>query len=197
MRTGTAMSLVGLLGLLSCSHTNAPTQVPQANNQPPPAKQTPTTPASVHATQTTVVFPTSPAETKAELRPPSATTPTVLSSLTVSGPQQTAENFLVAAFTLNEQALRAVTHPSYQNAAVSLWIAATDDYTNPGTTIASIVEAAPIILASKVISNAAGQARVAVFVDSDDLAVAALPYTVELIEYGGRWVVLDAGLPTR
>jgi hypothetical protein len=44
---------------------------------------------------------------------------------------ETAETFLAAALSLDELRLRAVSHPAYADHAVTLWIAATDDYANP------------------------------------------------------------------
>lgn len=76
-----------------------------------------------------------------------------------------------------------LSHPSYAEAAGRLWIS----------------EGGPsdqAILAAKVLTLAAGHARVAVFVDAGDLVLAALPYTVELTQDPTTrlWSVIDAGL---
>lgn len=130
--------------------------------------------------------------------PASPGAPATAAETTASDPSSIAQAFIVAAFTLNEPALRTLSSPTYADQAVRLWITPTDDFGTPANAPLPIgtAEPAPRILATKILVNAAGQARVAVFVDADDLAVAALPYTVDLIDIGVTWRVIDAGLPT-
>lgn len=100
-------------------------------------------------------------------------------------PVTTATQFLRAALDADAAGLGALTHPAYRETAQTLWITAAGP---SGQTI----------LATKLLDNAAGHARVAVFVDAGDVVLAALPYVVELIQdpTDGRWLVTDAGLET-
>ena len=98
-------------------------------------------------------------------------------------PVQVATSFLRAALDADQRTLTELTHPSYSDAAQRLWVSDSGPSTQA-------------ILAAKVLTLAAGHARVAVFVDAGDLALAALPYTVELTQNPttGLWSVIDAGL---
>jgi hypothetical protein len=116
--------------------------------------------------------------------------------LTNADPQQSAKAFITAALNLDAAKLRALTDPSYSERAIAEWIAPTDDFGATTNSTLTQPETAPTILATKLLSNAAGQARVAVFVDSNDLAVAALPFVVQLVERNAQWFMLDATLPT-
>ena len=98
-------------------------------------------------------------------------------------PVQVATSFLRAALDADPVTLTGLTHPSYSDAARRLWISDSGPSNQA-------------ILAAKVLTLAAGHARVAVFVDAGDLTLAALPYTVELTHdpATGLWLVIDAGL---
>jgi hypothetical protein len=152
---------------------------------------------------------TAPSRTAPNTTPPTAAAPTELSAtlvvastavavLTGNDPQQAAQEFIQAALDRDPQKLRALSDPSYREQAVEVWIAPTDDFgvAPPPPAQTQPPEPAPNILATKLLTNAAGQARVAVFADSNDLAVAALPFIVQLIDHNGQWLVLDASLPT-
>jgi hypothetical protein len=96
---------------------------------------------------------------------------------------QVGTSFIRAALDANEPTLRALTHPSYAHTAVTLWI------NGAGPT-------GQAIIATKAINQSAGHARIAVFVDSNDLTIAALPFTVDLLQNPATntWTVIDAGL---
>ena len=96
---------------------------------------------------------------------------------------QVATSFVRAALDADRRTLTELTHPSYSDVARRLWIS--DSGPSNQT-----------ILATKLLTLAAGHARVAVFVDAGDLILAALPYTVELTQdpATGLWLVIDAGL---
>ena len=98
-------------------------------------------------------------------------------------PVQVATSFPRAALDADPVTLAQLTHPSYSDAAQRLWVS--DSGLSNQT-----------ILATKLLTLAAGHARVAVFVDAGDLALTALPYTVELTQdpATGLWSVIDAGL---
>jgi hypothetical protein len=149
---------------------------------------------------TQVVTPTTTLTTSSSTTPTGlpAASPAPLASLASADPQRTARAFIEAALSLDDEKLRALSDPSYREQAVSVWIAPTDDFgeTPAGPEVTQEPEAAPDILATKLLTNAAGEARVAVFLDSNDLAVAALPFVVQLVERNGQWFVLDASLPT-
>jgi hypothetical protein len=199
MRQTPVLLLVAMLLITGCSskrriNTSGNDTTPKEEVSAPTATEPPTTlPATSPTPDTTTTGNSTPATTNA-----TSTTVKSTPTTTSTDPQQTAEAFIVAAFTLNETALRALSTPAYADQAVNLWITPTDDFGAPPTNSPATTtpEPAPRILATKVLVNAAGQARVAVFVDAEDLAVAALPYTVDLIENNGVWLVLDAGLPT-
>jgi hypothetical protein len=203
--------LTAALLLPACSHQRIN---PSTNNTPT------TTALQPSAIQPTALQPTaaSTAQTTAQPSGPAPASDTTTTTATAvpatplaatpapqtapanvnTGPEQTAQAFIVAAFTLNEASLRSLSTLSYADQAVKLWITPTDDFgaTPTGEPANTAPEPAPRILATKVLANAAGQARIAVFVDAENLAVAALPYTVDLLQTNGVWRVFDAGLPT-
>ena len=139
-------------------------------------------PVPTSAPQTELPSSTSPTPSSA---PHSSTgePATALTTHPTSDPVQVATLFLRAALDADPVTLAQLTHPSYSDAAQRLWISDSGPSNQA-------------ILAAKVLTLAAGHARIAVFVDAGDLILAALPYTVELTQNPatGLWSVIDAGL---
>ena len=135
--------------------------------------------------------------TSPETGPPSSTSPkpssaphnttgdptAALTTHPTSDPVQVATSFLRAALDADQRTLAQLAHPSYSDTARRLWISDSGPSNQA-------------ILAAKMLTLAAGHARVAVFVDAGDLILAALPYTVELTQNPatGLWLVIDVGL---
>jgi hypothetical protein len=96
---------------------------------------------------------------------------------------QVGTSFIRAALDADPVTLRALTNISYADTAVTLWISGS------GPT-------GQAIIATKPLAQSAGRARIAVFVDSTDLRIAALPFTVDLLQDPTTqlWTVIDAGL---
>jgi hypothetical protein len=153
--------------------TVAPTTVPPLTVLQPDLT-TPAIPTTLTPTINTV--------TPATMQPLVGQLPAVTQKPTTNATQVGA-SFIRAALDADEQTLRALTNLSYVDAAVTLWIS------ESGPTGQAIIAAKPI-------TQAAGRARVAVFVDSTDLNVAALPFTVDLLQdpTTQTWTVKDAGL---
>jgi hypothetical protein len=111
--------------------------------------------------------------------------PKLVSEPTTNAPD-VAASFIRAALDASKQTIRALTNPAYQQQAITLWISAAGPTGRP-------------LIAAQVLDQAAGTARIAVFVDSGThLNIAALPYTVQLLEdpTTRTWTVIDAGLAT-
>ena len=128
--------------------------------------------------------PSSPSPTPSSVPHSSTGEPTTaLTTHPTSDPVQVATSFLRAALDADPVTLAQLTHPSYSDAAQRLWISDSGPSNQA-------------ILAAKMLTLAAGRARVAVFVDAGDIILAALPYTVELTQNPatGLWSVIDAGL---
>lgn len=202
--------LVFLLGfscaLGACSGSSLPSSPPKPTNTAPVQAAPPTTspsPVSLTVGPTvtpvaTVPLPAGETTSTITSAPPTVPVstipvPTKLPSIgripnftaqPTTDALQVGTSFIRAALDADTQTLRSLANSSYADAAVSLWI------NGAGPT-------GQAIIATKPISNSAGRARVAVFVDSNDLQVAALPFTVDLLQDPATqtWTVIDAGLP--
>lgn len=191
-----AVPALALILLSSCArhqptHTPSTATTALASATTPPAPTTPdqlppnssvTLPAPTRGPQTEPATTTSPALIWA---PPASVSepPSPLTTGPTGDPLQVATSFVRAALDANVRTLTDLSQPSYAEAARRLWISDSGPSNQP-------------ILAAKVLTLAAGHARVAVFVDAGDLVIAALPYTVELAQdpATGLWSVIDAGL---
>ena len=189
-----AVPAVALLVFNSCARQQPVRTSSASTSASPPTVSARTTPLTLPPISSTIVpVPTTAPQTG----PPSSRSPAPSSAVPSStgrsdavaatpptgDPAQVATSFVRAALDADPVTLAQLTHPSYSDAAQRLWIS------DGGPSNQAI-------LAAKVLTLAAGHARVAVFVDAGDLALAALPYTVELTQNPatGLWSVIDVGL---